>query len=116
MFLALAYFGTDQSQVQRYLTGRSIGQSRLSLVFMALTKIPMQVFILFTGAMVFSLFTFREPPVLFHPAALAQVRADARFPAIEHRYQEAFETRRAAAAHWLAVRSASPAATMFFAT
>ena len=110
MFLALAYFGTDQSQVQRYLTGRSIGQSRLSLVFMALTKIPMQVFILFTGAMVFSLFTFREPPVLFHPAALAQVRADARFPAIEHRYQEAFETRRAAAAHWLAVRSASPAA------
>lgn len=107
MFLALAYFGTDQSQVQRYLTGRSIGQSRLSLIFMALTKIPMQLFILFIGAMVFSLFTFREPPVLFHPAALAQVRADARFPAIEQRYREAFEARRMAAEHWLALRSAS---------
>ncbi len=53
MFLALAYFGTDQSQVQRYLTGKSIAQSRLSLLFNAVAKIPMQFFILFIGAMVF---------------------------------------------------------------
>src|SRR5260370_1986174 len=55
-FLALAYFGCDQSQVQRYLTGRSIGQSRLSLLFNAVFKIPMQFFILFIGAMVFVFF------------------------------------------------------------
>ncbi|HEY1950719.1 MAG TPA: sodium:solute symporter, partial [Bryobacteraceae bacterium] len=54
-FLALAYFGCDQSQVQRYLTGKSIAQSRLSLLFNAVVKIPMQLFILFIGAMVFVL-------------------------------------------------------------
>jgi len=109
MFLALAYFGTDQSQVQRYLTGRSIGQSRLSLMFMALSKIPMQLFILFIGAMVFALFTFREPPVLFHPSALAQVRHDARYPDLERRYQDAFEQRRHAAERWIDERrSADP--------
>src|SRR6185437_4048114 len=54
-FLALAYFGCDQSQVQRYLTGKSVAQSRLSLIFTAAVKIPMQVFILFIGAMVFVL-------------------------------------------------------------
>jgi hypothetical protein len=53
MFLALSYFGCDQSQVQRYLTGKSIAQSRLSLLFNAMAKIPMQFFILFIGAMVF---------------------------------------------------------------
>ena len=53
MFLALAYFGCDQSQVQRYLTGKSIEQSRLSLLFNAVAKIPVQFFILFIGAMVF---------------------------------------------------------------
>ena len=56
MFLALAYFGCDQSQVQRYLTGKSIAQSRLSLLFNAMAKIPMQFFILFIGAMVFVFF------------------------------------------------------------
>ena len=58
-FLALAYFGCDQSQVQRYLTGKSIAQSRLSLLFNAVVKIPMQLFILFIGAMVFVLSLFR---------------------------------------------------------
>ena len=56
MFLMLAYFGCDQSQVQRYLTGSSLTQSRLSLLFNAVAKIPMQFFILFTGAMVFVFF------------------------------------------------------------
>ncbi len=70
MFLALAYFGCDQSQVQRYLTGKSIGQSRLSLLFNAVAKVPVQFFILFLGAIVFVFFVFERPPLLFHPLQL----------------------------------------------
>ncbi len=65
MFLALAYFGCDQSQVQRYLTGKSIGQSRLSLLFNAVAKIPVQFFILFLGAIVFVFFVFERPPATY---------------------------------------------------
>jgi SSS family solute:Na+ symporter len=97
MFLALAYFGTDQSQVQRYLTGKSIGQSRLSLIFNAMAKIPMQFFILFIGAMVFVFFTFEKAPVLFHPVALKQIASTPRYTDVEARYSAAFEKRRAAA-------------------
>jgi Na+/proline symporter len=64
-FLALAYFGCDQSQVQRYLTGRSITQSRLSLLFNAVAKIPMQFGILFAGAMVYVFFIYTQPPANF---------------------------------------------------
>ena len=74
MFLALAYFGTDQTQVQRYLTGKSIAQSRLSLLFNAVAKIPMQFFILFTGAMVFVFYTFEQPPLLFDRDHLARIQ------------------------------------------
>ena len=97
MFLALAYFGTDQSQVQRYLTGKSIGQSRLSLLFNAMAKIPMQFFILFIGAMVFVFFTFEKAPVLFQPVALERVRHTPEYAGVESRYSAAFEARRAAA-------------------
>ena len=72
-FLFLSYFGCDQSQVQRYLTGRSIAESRLSLLFNAVAKIPMQFFILFIGAMVFVFYVFVEPPVLFQHAELARI-------------------------------------------
>ena len=74
LFLSLAYFGCDQSQVQRYLTGRSITQSRLSLLFNAVAKIPMQFIILFIGAMVFVFFVFEKPPAIFHVRAWEQVR------------------------------------------
>ncbi len=97
MFLALAYFGCDQSQVQRYLSGKSIEQSRLSLIFNAMAKVPMQFFILFIGAMVFVLFIFERPPVLFQPVELEHVRGDARLPAIQQRYEEAFARRKQAA-------------------
>ncbi len=97
MFLALAYFGTDQSQVQRYLTGKSVAESRLSLMFIAFTKVPMQLFILVIGSMVFVFFTFNEPPILFHPAALEQARTSPQFPALMERYHAAFEERSAAA-------------------
>jgi Na+/proline symporter len=100
-FLALAYFGCDQSQVQRYLTGRSIAQSRLSLLFNAMAKVPMQFFILFIGAMVFIFFTFQRPPLLFQPVEMARVRSDPQFAAVEQRYQEAFENRRRAAEDYL---------------
>ena len=96
-FLALAYFGTDQSQVQRYLTGKSIGQSRLSLLFNAMAKVPMQFLILFIGAMVFVFFLFDKPPLLFHPVEMAKLEKTPQYPAIESRYDGAFEHRRAAA-------------------
>lgn len=96
-FLALAYFGADQSQVQRYLTGKSIGQSRLSLLFNASAKVPMQFLILFIGAMVFVFFLFDKPPLLFHPVEMARVQAMPQFPGIESRYDAAFAHRRKAA-------------------
>jgi SSS family transporter len=103
-FLALAYFGCDQSQVQRYLTGRSIGQSRLGLLFNAVAKVPMQFFILFIGAMVFVFFTFEKPPLLFQPVELARVAKDPRFAAVERRYDQAFSERRQAARDYLQAR------------
>jgi Na+/proline symporter len=104
MFLALAYFGCDQSQVQRYLTGKSIAQSRLGLLFNALAKIPMQFFILFIGAMVFVFFTFEKPPLLFQPVELARLAKDPRFPAVERRYDQAFAQRKQAAEDYLQAR------------
>ncbi len=101
MFLALAYFGCDQSQVQRYLTGKSVEQSRLSLIFNALAKIPMQFFILFIGAMVFVFFIFERPPLLFQPVELNHLRADARLAPIEQRYNQAFALRKQAAEQYL---------------
>jgi Na+/proline symporter len=65
-FLSLAYFGTDQSQVARYLSGRSIAESRMGLIFNGLLKIPMQFIILFIGVMVFVFFLFNKPPVFYN--------------------------------------------------
>ena len=66
-FLALSYFGTDQSQVQRYLSGSSITQSRMGLLLNGMIKIPMQFFILLIGAMVFVFYQFVTPPMYFNP-------------------------------------------------
>jgi SSS family transporter len=107
MFLMLAYFGCDQSQVQRYLTGKSIEQSRLSLIFNAMAKIPMQFFILFIGSMVFVFFIFERPPVLFQPVELARVKSDPRFPEVEKRYQQAFANRKDAAEQYLQAKSSA---------
>ncbi len=96
-FLFLAYFGTDQSQVQRYLTGKSIGQSRLSLLFNAIAKVPMQAGILFIGAMVFVFFLFEKPPLVFHPGEEKTVERSEKYPAIATQYDTAFEQRRVAA-------------------
>ena len=100
MFLALAYFGCDQSQVQRYLTGKSIAQSRLSLLFNGMAKVPMQFFILFIGAMVFVFYIYEKPPLLFQRTELARIQEPslrAEYQPLEQRYDAAFESRRAAA-------------------
>jgi Na+/proline symporter len=96
-FLFLSYFGTDQSQVQRYLTGKSIGQSRLSLLFNAVAKVPVQFFILFIGAMVFVFFLFVRPPLVFHPGELKHVEASAEYAALNARQDQAFAHRQMAA-------------------
>ena len=69
MFLALAYFGTDQSQVQRYLSGKSVRDSQLGLIFNGIFKIPMQFFILLVGVMVFVFYQYNPSPLNFNPAA-----------------------------------------------
>ncbi len=69
-FLALSYFGTDQSQVQRYLSGRSIAESRLGLLANGMLKIPMQFCILFIGAMIFVFYQFVTPPLFFNPVEI----------------------------------------------
>jgi len=73
-FLALSYFGTDQSQVQRYLSGRSIAESRLGLLANGVLKIPMQFCILFIGAMIFVFYQFVTPPLFFNPVESAAVK------------------------------------------
>ena len=73
-FLALSYFGTDQSQVQRYLSGRSVGQIRLGLLANGMAKVPMQFIILFIGAMIFVFFQFVTPPLFFNPVETANVK------------------------------------------
>jgi Na+/proline symporter len=94
LFLALSYFGTDQSQVQRYLTGSSIAQSRLGLLFNGLVKVPMQFFILFLGVMVFAFYQFTAPPLFFNSIETAEVRespyAD-RYAELEAQYETAFQ-------------------------
>ncbi len=97
MSVALADFGTDQSQVQRYLTGRSIGQSRLSLLFNAIFKVPMQFFILFIGAMVFAFFVFERPPLVFQPEQMKRLEAMQPYPDLESNYRQAFDQRQQAA-------------------
>ena len=97
MFLALAYFGCDQSQVQRYLTGRSLKDTRLSLLFNGVAKIPLQMFILFIGAIVFSFYNFAKPPVVFDQSAIERMQTDPAYQGVVQRYDAAFERRREAA-------------------
>jgi SSS family solute:Na+ symporter len=75
LFLSLSYFGCDQSQVQRYLTAKSIDEARHSLLMTAFVKIPLQLLILGTGVLVFLFYTFQTPPMLFNRAYDAQVNA-----------------------------------------
>ncbi len=106
-FVALAYFGTDQSQVQRYLTGQSVTQSRLGLMFNGIAKVPMQFFILLLGAMVFVFYQFTMPPLFFNPVETGEIKSAehaAHYDALEQRYAEAFERKAEALREYLTVR------------
>ncbi|WP_055437055.1 sodium:solute symporter [Lacinutrix algicola] len=98
-FLMLSYFGTDQSQVQRYLSGKSIREMQLGLMFNGLLKIPMQFFILFVGVMVFVFYQFNQAPVNFNPTATEVVLnseyAD-EYKAIQQEQKTLFENKKAA--------------------
>jgi solute:Na+ symporter, SSS family len=92
-FLALSYFGTDQSQVQRYLAGGSLAGSRFGLIFNAVLKLPMQFFVLLTGVMVFVFFQFEKPPLYFNQPAYARATQTAQaegLGALQTRYDAAF--------------------------
>ncbi len=92
-FLALSYFGTDQSQVQRYLAGGSVVGSRFGLLFNAVVKVPMQFLILLTGVMVFVFFQFEKPPMFFNQAAYqlaAQSDQTGRLSALQTRFDAAY--------------------------
>ncbi len=99
-FLMLSYFGTDQSQVQRYITAKSVDQARSSLLMSAYWKIPLQALVLLTGVLVFVFFVFQAPPLLFNPAAEQAVRAaePAAYGILDERYRTALQAR-ATAAH-----------------
>jgi SSS family transporter len=109
-FLFLSYFGCDQSQVQRYLTGKSVTESRLGLLFNAVAKIPMQFFILFIGAMVFVFYLFVQPPLLFDQAQLARIQSHPEFAQVEKNFEVGSSRRREAALGLAAARRAGDAA------
>ena len=113
MFLALSYFGTDQSQVQRYLTGASLRESRLGLMFNAVFKIPMQFFILLLGALVFVFYQFERPPVFFNQAAWHQAAANGagdKLRTLEADFNAAHAEKQRHVNAWLAARHAGDAA------
>jgi len=89
LFLFLSYFGTDQSQVQRYLSGRTLRESSLGLLFNGLIKVPMQAFVLFTGILVFLFFQFTKPPVHYNKANMVKLEESDRYrPKMEEIEQE----------------------------
>ncbi|HEY3826783.1 MAG TPA: sodium:solute symporter [Bryobacteraceae bacterium] len=103
-FLMLGYFGCDQSQVQRYLTGKSVAQSKLSMLFNAMAKVPMQFFILFVGAMVFVFYLFAQPPMLFEKTAMKAIQAQAGYSEVQKQFDGAWKKREQAAENLNAAR------------
>ena len=100
LFLMLSYFGCDQSQVQRYLTAKSVAEGRHSLLMSAFVKIPLQALVLLTGVLVFVFYLFNQPPLLFRPVVMEKIQKSARageLQALESQYTQTFEARRGAA-------------------
>lgn len=87
-FLMLSYFGTDQSQVQRYLAAKSVSEARTSLLISAYWKIPLQALVLLVGVLVFVFYQYHQPPLLFNPALERTVRAaqPTAYAALEHSF------------------------------
>jgi SSS family transporter len=100
LFLMLSYFGCDQSQVQRYLTAKSIDEGRHSLLMSAFFKIPLQTLVLLTGVLLFAFYLFNRPPMLFNTTHARTIQASARaaeYDALNAEFTRAFESRRTAA-------------------
>ncbi|MEZ5042548.1 MAG: sodium:solute symporter [Saprospiraceae bacterium] len=94
VFLFLSYFGTDQSQVQRYLSGKSLTESRLGLLFNGILKVPMQFLVLFVGIMVFVFFLFSKPPLHFNASnvlKLEQTASYSDYQALDEDHTKVFE-------------------------
>jgi solute:Na+ symporter, SSS family len=115
LFLFCSYFGADQSQVQRYLTARSLGEARRSLLMSAYWKIPLQVIVLLVGVLVFVFYTFNPGPLLFSAAAEARLRdgqAAGAYRSLESEYDAAFTARRQAAIDLASARASDDAARL----
>ena len=107
LFLFLSYFGTDQSQVQRYLTARSVDEARRSLLMSAYWKIPLQILVLVLGVLVYVFYVFNPPPLLFSSVHEARMKNGASAPAyaqLESEFGAAYEARRTAAAGLVSAR------------
>src|SRR5213078_5404808 len=104
----LSYFGTDQSQVQRYMTAKSVDHARSSLLISAYWKIPLQALVLLIGVLVFVFFVFQRPPLLFNPAQEQAVREaePAKYGVLDERYRTALHERETAA-HAVAVEGSA---------
>ncbi|MFT5820906.1 MAG: SSS family solute:Na+ symporter [Crocinitomix sp.] len=101
LFLSLSYFGTDQSQVQRYLGGKTLKASRMGLMFNGLMKIPMQFFILLVGVMVFVSFQFNKPPIIFNSASTTvNTQQNEKLLEIEAEYDQVFQLKEEALMNW----------------
>ena len=108
LFLFLSYFGTDQSQVQRYLSAKSVDEARSSLLMSAFWKIPLQALVLIVGVLMFTFYLFIQPPMLFNPVHEAQIRSSARagdYSTLEQQFDAAIAARREAAAQLASVSS-----------
>jgi len=119
LFLFCSYFGTDQSQVQRYLTARSVGEARRSLFMSAYWKIPLQVVVLLVGVLVFVFYTFNSAPLVFNRTVDAEMRrgpASQAYAAIETEYDAAYAVRKAAATELAHARQAGDPARRAAAT
>ena len=119
LFLFCSYFGTDQSQVQRYLTARSVDEARQSLLVSAYWKIPLQFLVLVLGVLVFVFYVFNPPPLLFSSVHAERMRSGESAPAyaeLQTEFDAAFEARREAAASLAAARDAGDPARLSAAT
>lgn len=97
LFLMLGYFGCDQSQVQRFLTARSVDEGRTSLLMSAFLKIPMQAFILLIGVLVFVFYQFQTPPIVFNSVEVAKAESSVQFQTLQQQFEQAHAERRDAA-------------------
>jgi Na+/proline symporter len=108
LFLFCSYFGTDQSQVQRYLTARSVDEARHSLLMSAYWKIPLQMIVLLVGVLIFVFYVFNPPPLLFSSVEAERLRSGSAAPAyaaLQSEFDAAFEARRVAAQGVAAARA-----------